>query len=299
MSSVVRSRHNEYAGINAHLNSILQNVAGEWESFHASHIVDLACALNQHLPDGYEARVEKSLQIREIALTDEGQRTRRRTPPPDVTVVSMQSPAMCLHSPLTVPLGATAIPIIETMDVDPEMLLNAVVIYRVNEDELTGRPITRIQLQSPTNKPPHDGYERYREKRNSTLQSAMPLVEIDYLHQTPPVMKGVAPYPQAGAHAYRIVVSDPRPALQYGVSAVYEFDVDAPIPKADIPLENTEVVRQFDFGVPYTVTYENTVTYPRMVDYARTPLRFDTYSPDDQRRILQRMAAVQNKENVH
>lgn len=290
MSDALRSRKNEYAGINAHLNSLLQNVAGEWESFHTSHIVDIARTLNQRLPEGYEARVEKSLQIREIMLTDEGRRERRRSPQPDVTVVNTQ-PVMG-SGIFAHPSGVITHPVIETMDVDPETLLNAVVIYRVNEDELTGRPITRIELLSPANKPPSEGYAQYREKRNSTLQSAMPLIEIDYLHQTAPVIKNVQRYPQAGTHAYMIVVNDPRPSVNSGLSALYGFDVDAPIPLVDIPLEHHEFVSQFDFGVPYNVTFENTITYQRIVDYSQEPPRFDTYSIDDQQRIRQRMDAI-------
>ncbi len=74
MTMPIQLAENQYRGVNAHLNSILQNTPGEWESFHASHIVDITRALNKRLPAGYEARVEKSLQIRELRPGEERRR---------------------------------------------------------------------------------------------------------------------------------------------------------------------------------------------------------------------------------
>jgi hypothetical protein len=291
----IRSRKNQYAGINAHLNSWLQNMPGEWESFHASHIVDITRVLNQYLPEGYEARVEKSLQVREVYLTEEGVQEKRRLPQPDITVVDLERTRN--RSNLPASLSATAefvTPVIDTMDIEPDALLNAAIIYRIEEGDVIGRPITRIELLSPANKPPAEGYKKYREKRNSTLSSGMPLVEIDYLHQTTPVAKNLPSYAdgEPKAHAYNIIVNDPRPSVQSGLSHVHAFDVDAPICCLDIPLDHHQLVEQFDFGIPYNVTYENTPTYLRVVEYEQEPLRFDLYSPDDQTRIHRRMSAI-------
>jgi hypothetical protein len=60
----VRSIKNQYSGLNAHLHSLWQ-ADGNWDSFHALHISDLAKSLNASLlPLGYSADVQKSLQIR-------------------------------------------------------------------------------------------------------------------------------------------------------------------------------------------------------------------------------------------
>jgi hypothetical protein len=58
----IHSKTNLYPGINAHLNSFLQQEGGGWESFHAEHIIDLRRVLAQTLPRGYYAVAEKSLQ---------------------------------------------------------------------------------------------------------------------------------------------------------------------------------------------------------------------------------------------
>jgi hypothetical protein len=289
----IRSRKNQYRGVNAHLNSLLQNTPGEWESFHASHIVDIARTLNQFLPAGYEARVEKSLQIRELTLNEEGVRERRRSPQPDVTIVDVEgSHQTGRSSSSAAAVAEITAPVIDTMDVDPERLLNAVVIYRVDEGSIMGKPVTRIELLSPANKPPAEGYKQYREKRNSTLNSGMPLVEIDYLHQTPPVAKNLEPYPQAGSRAYVLIVNDPRPSIYQGLSHLSLFDVDAPICCVDIPLDDGEYLAKFDFGIAYNATFENTPTYARIVDYEQEPPSFDAYSAEDQQRIRARMAAI-------
>lgn len=88
------SKRNQYLGVNAHASSWLQNREGEWVSFHHDHITDLTRGLNAILPEGYEARSEHSLQIREITPRSDapagkpnGHNTARsRYPQPDTTI---------------------------------------------------------------------------------------------------------------------------------------------------------------------------------------------------------------------
>ncbi len=293
----LQARTNHYVGVNAHLNSILQNVAGEWESFHGAYIVDMTRALNALLPDNYEARNERSLQIRETAQSDiDDERTRKskmRHPQPDVTIVQTSAariPTAQVSGSFAVSELTTAVA--DTMDLAPEDYLRAAVIYKINEGDLLGRPVTRIELLSPTNKPSGSGYQQYRDKRDAALFSGMPLIEIDFLHQQPPVTHILPAYPAPHSHPYNIIVSDPRPSVQAGVSHFYLFDVDSPIPLIDIPLAVGEVLAHFDAGAVYNTTYANTRTYARIVDYEKEPMRFDTYSAADQQRIFARMAAV-------
>lgn len=67
----IRSRKNQYRGINAHLHSRLQNVAAGWEPFHGKHIGDLAEAIDPLLPPGYLVDFAKSMQIHEDEEDDE------------------------------------------------------------------------------------------------------------------------------------------------------------------------------------------------------------------------------------
>jgi hypothetical protein len=179
------------------------------------------------------------------------------------------------------------------MDVTEEEYLNAVVIH-VAEDNSLGRPVTRIELLSPTNKPPGEGYRQYREKRNATLRSGVSLIEIDYLHQTQSPIWSLPSYPdrEAGAQPYNITVNDPRPSLDKGLSKTYAFGVDDPIPIIEIPLAGNDHL-VFDLMVVYNETFERTRFYQAVVDYEQPPLALDTYSPVDQERIEARMRMIQ------
>jgi hypothetical protein len=64
---VLRSKKNEYRGVNAHLHSYFQTKGG-WASFHTAHINDLAREINRLLPPGYLVDVEQSLQREETSV---------------------------------------------------------------------------------------------------------------------------------------------------------------------------------------------------------------------------------------
>ncbi len=281
----LQSHANLYPGINAHLNSLIQNEEGEWESFHGTLIVDLTRALNRVLPDGYEARSERSLQIREGAHAQE----RIRRPRPDVTVFA---PSAVRQAGRPAAGSAPALPVLETLDVDPEAFLAAVIIYEVRASEKFGRPVTRVELLSPTNKPQGAGYPDYREKRSAAVAAGLPLVEIDLLHESDPVVMRLPSYRlgQPNASAYTVVVSDPRPSLHEGLAYIHAFNPGEACPLFDVPLAGADVLRGFDLLPAYNMTFEQSRTYPRLVDYSVEPVRFHTYSPEDQGRIRAVMA---------
>jgi hypothetical protein len=286
----IHLRQNQYRGVNAHLHSALQNEPGGWKVFHSSHINDLARAIDALLPPGYEVALEKSLQIVEYH-PDTGVKIRRR-PEPDVTIYEVDPS----EKSSTASFGSTAVPTlilpaIETVEQAEELYLTSVIVYRTNEDERTA--VTRIELLSPTNKPPGDGYLQYREKRNATLEEGIPLIEIDYLHETPPPIRGVPSYPdrEAKSHPYYIAITDTRISLEEGETKVYAFVVDEPIRIVDIPLAGDEILT-LDLNPVYNQTYESLSYFSNRVDYEQEPMRFETYSEADQQRIKARMAAV-------
>jgi hypothetical protein len=144
--------------------------------------------------------------------------------------------------------------------------------------------VLRLELLSPTNKPPGDGYLQYREKRNLAIEQQIPLVEVDYLHESRCPIRGVPSYTdgQRGAHPYVIAITDPRPGV--GQSFIYGFDVDAPIPVVDLPLAGDDLLT-FDFGAVYQHTFASLGYFSNRVHYAELPVAFDTYSAEDQARI--------------
>jgi hypothetical protein len=283
-------RRNLYWGVNAHLNSYLQDEPGEWTMFHTAHIGDVARILDRVLPDGYEVGLERSLQIRETHPdTGEPIRPRRTQPRPDVSIYQLAGSA---RQPISTPLTAEptlTLAAIDTMQLDEDyeeqLYLRAVVVREITVRG--GRvPVTRIELLSPTNKRPGRGYVEYFRKRNATLEARMPLIEIDYLHESEPVPARVPSYPDAelDAHPYTAYVTDTRLSVQQGITVAYGFDVDTPIPVIRVPLAGSDAI-----GLPLDDAYQQTFTslraFSNVVNYAELPMNFERYSPADQDRI--------------
>jgi hypothetical protein len=228
----IHSDKNLYPGINAHLNSFLQQEDGGWESFHADHIGQLRQALEAVLPANYYAMIEK-----------------------------------CFGN-------------------DEDDYLSSIVIFEFESGKLPGRPVTRIELLSPANKPGNAYYWQYIAKRRATLQAELSLVEIDYLHETRPLLHQFPSYPdgEAGAFPYLVLVSDPRPKLQEGHLDLYGIGVDKPLPLVNIPLAGDDRVTM-NLSDAYQKTFENARLYRLVVDYAEEPVNVDRYQPDDQMKI--------------
>lgn len=299
MTDSVRSVKNQYAGINAHLHSFWQAVGG-WSRFHGNHITDLMRAMRaQLLTMGYTADLEPSLQIRRLDDLNDSM----DSPESDVTIYDLQperarqprlssSPAGIAEKTLTLPEALFGV-------VASLKEYSAVSIYEVIPGKLdTGKPVAWVELLSPFNKPDGADAERYFDKRLKILQNGIVFVELDYLHESAPTLKAIPNYRRRrgqhgddDARAYRIIVIDPRPNMDDGVVHLTEFDVDAPIPQVNIPL-NGEDVLQFDFGKPYQKTFEETLYGLERVDYRQLPHNFERYSEADQARIANRMIAV-------
>lgn len=286
----IHSNKNLYPGINAHLNSFKQNTQGEWESFHNLHVSHLYEAFEQQLPSGYFPRIERSLQI---GVIDFEIGTRRQNPTkPDVTVYRRTSAVVGESAAVTqvsIPMRTLSLP--ETVEYDES--ITSLVIYQIEKASLLGTPITRIELLSPANKPGGSHYGQYFVKRGDTLKSGLRLVEIDYLHQTPPIISALPSYPrkEAGAYPYVILVSDPRPTFEQGLVDDYSFGVDTQIPIIDVPLAGTETLR-VDFGAVYNHTFGIPRFYHSLIDYAQDPPAFDRYTEADRERIQQLLAKI-------
>jgi Protein of unknown function (DUF4058) len=277
--------HNPYRGVNAHLNSFLQ-LEG-WETFHTAFINEMSQFIDRILPSNYYAVSEKSLQI--TFETIEGlilNRSGRVVPDTGIfqTAVSTE--------PLISP--QTAAPEMQMpLLVDEEETINATLIYHVEGGRFPGTPITRIELLSPSNKQGGSGYLTYLGKRSQTLRSGLRLVEIDFMHEQPPISRQLPSYPDRdpGAFPYMILVNDPRPTLREGQTAFYGSHVDDPLRIIRVPLADDDVIA-VDFDAVYNQTFESYRVFRMLVDYNLEPARFQTYSPEDQQRIRAKMAEI-------
>lgn len=286
----IRTVDNQYRGVNAHLHSYFQQ-QGDWTVFHGLHITHLSEALQALLPpeSGYVALPEKSVQITRKDLST-GSMSRIHTIP-DVGVYKTRTESDApLHSHAVAP-GAV-IDLVDTL-LEQENI-RGVVIREVEEGEL-GKIVTRIEVLSPTNKPPRQ--HAYLEKRDETLLSGINMVELDYLHEARSQLEILPDYPnrEPNAYPYVITVSSPYPSPDEGKAAIYGFRVDDPIPTVTIPLKGDDTV-MFDLGAVYNHTFRSHFVFGlTLVDYEQLPLNFEAYDAEDQRRIravMERAAAV-------
>jgi hypothetical protein len=171
---------------------------------------------------------------------------------------------------------------------DGDDMSMAVVIREVTGGAI-GRVVARLELLSPSNKPGGAHYAAYKTRRYECVKGGVPLIEVDYLHESQTVVPGHPVYPNdVNAHAYTIAVNDPRP--EHEKTQVYGFDVDQRMPPVPIPLAG-EAGLVTDFETIYQSHFELDRLYMG-VDYGQLPERFETYSAADQDRIRARMAAV-------
>jgi hypothetical protein len=284
----IYSDRNLYAGVNPHLNSFLQSdPENDWESFHSTHITHLMEALDATLPPGYACMAEKSLQITRV--NDENESTRSRSKA-DVMIYSTSgmrsgtSPVMEMKS---LPFAEMSLAELD----DPDEALTGVVIYKITSTRRI--PVTRLELLSPGNKPGGAHFEQYWHKRRESLRSEVNLVEVDYLHQFPPVVRHLPSYAHGDENAYpfMIIVSHPHPAYETGKARFFGSHVDVPLPGIQLPLL-LEDTMPFDLNSIYDRTCVSNRIFRDAIDYSQLPLAFDRYSPADQERIRARMAAI-------
>src|SRR5690606_9979918 len=119
------------------------------------------------------------------------------------------------------------------------------------------------------------------------------LIELDYLHASASPIRGIPRYPQDDdSFPYYIHISDPTPTFETGIAATYGFYVDEAIPEITVSLMGADQLT-LDLDAIYQQTFQSLSAFSRRVDYAELPAHFETYSPDDQQRIQERMLTVQ------
>ncbi len=169
---------------------------------------------------------------------------------------------------------------------DDEDAPSGLVIY---DDE---RPLTRIELLSPSHKAPDSHYDKYMGKRLETLKDGLRLVEIDFLHERKPILEKLPSYIEQHptAYPYYIIVSDPRPQIRS--VPIYAAGVLDSLPRIDIPLSGNEFIT-LDLGEVYHHTFGSARLYwETLTDYSQLPVNFDFYTPEDQEKIRAHMAQI-------
>ncbi len=276
----IHAKKNLYPGVNAHLNSFLQLPGNGWESFHACHIEEIARALDVLLPPNFYVLSEKSLQISYAGIAEPSRIVR-----PDVSIFQTAP----IPAPMTEHAGSmptAVLPLAETLIDDEEALMGVVIYEMTQPGDLPGKPVTRIELLSPSNKPPLGDFAHYRRRRQHTLNSGVAMVEIDYLHHLPPVLWRIPSYADdaPGAYPYVIAISTPYPSSSQGKFEWYGAGVDTPLPWVPIPLGASAEIT-LDCNAVYNGTFEARRAFSLPVDYAVDPVTFERYRTYDQAKI--------------
>jgi len=284
-------QQNQYVGVNAHLQSQLQRENGGWSMFHSSHIVHLTDFIDRILPENYYASVEASLQIK----------TRIE---PDV-LIAQRPPLSTMRGNRPVATVVEHNTYVITQEFTEEEYYRAIVVYQLGASRDQDQPVTRIELLSPSNKPPYGSHQdKYEDKREETLAAGLNMVEIDYLHESPPIRPVSTLVPNYAvkpgetrdpkAAAYHVVVTRPQSIEARKATlevATYLFGVDSPMPTIGIPLKGSDLIA-LNLGEVYNYTFESQRRWGYSVDYTQFPPAYDTYSPADQERIAARMKAA-------
>jgi hypothetical protein len=284
----IHLRQNQYRGVNAHLHSVLQNTPAGWEEFHGLHTTDIVRFIDAQLPSRYRASYERSFQYTLLSLQRFGGLEERLAKPD--AMIYQQNPTASGTTPASTATMPTLTYRVEDLFDDPEDYLRAVAVRALDKTEPEDI-VAWIELLSPSNKPPSSGFGAYYAKRSAAVIQGIITVEIDYLHQSPPVISRLRRYPQENSYPYYIALTVPRPAFPDGQVAIYGFAVDDLLPQVHIPLLDDDSVT-VDFGMIYNQTFQSLRRFSDLVDYSEEPPRLETYSPADQERIRARMAAV-------
>lgn len=284
-------RKNPFKGINPILHTILQDTskspdpkisnASLWPAFHSQHLTHLADAIQSVLPPGYAALQEVGLQISE---PDFGA---SRNPVPDLSVWQLNRPRLGTGSGGVMVLEAPAPYVIGLNDLEYslERIIFSIGIYPgVSSHMRSGRPVTRIELLSPSNKPGSGGSAIFLKNYITALKSGTSVIILDYLHETPSPLTMIPRYPdEAGSHAYNVSVADARTEAKD--TRIYGFDVDSPIPALTIPLADEDNLKDFNFNAVYQYTYERG-PWSGIVEREGKIERWYSYNRADQDRII-------------
>lgn len=295
----IRADHNLYPGINPHLNSALQQRGGGWRGFHSRHITHISEALDRILPFGYFTADETSIQIGAYDPDTDQPAAPPSLNVPDITVYhgfQHESGGDTLSSSTSAP--TMTLPVIETLL--EEHNIPGIMIYRLTDNAPGRQAVTRIELLSPSNKYPNSYYYPYLAKRGETLLSGLCLVEIDYIHEYRPILEAIPSYAnfENSAYPYHILVSNPHPTLDQGVTKIYGFGVLDHMPTFEIPLLGSERI-SLDLGAVYNHTFRSFRLYTQGTDYAQTPANFAAYTSADQQRIAAFMASIASEQTSY
>jgi len=273
------SLNNPFMGINPLLHEILLT-QDRWQEFHNVFLTQCLLALRQQLVNtAYTVGLEQTVRIQSVSDLF----TRYR---PDLLIATNKNTPYLIPSQ-TSPTAMLAITdVMDLDDPDPDPL--SVVIKKYEDDN----PVAWIELLSPSNKLPFDGYYQYRSKREVVLGASIVFVELDFVHNQPPTLRYLDySKGEEGAYPFHITALIPNPRIETGVAQVSHLKVMEKIPALNIPLLGDD-----ELILDLEAVYQNMFTQAAYAsEIARNQPQLTTYHPDDRAKIL---ACIQKSEDT-
>jgi hypothetical protein len=220
-----------------------------WEDFHTSFLTYLSDAINDRLPDRYEARVGERFTL--ASFLDQAEVR------PDVPIPRNES--FTFSSRGLGSISAVAEPVVIPLPVlIPEEITERWIEVRRREDRTV---VAVIELLSPSNKT-GDGLGDYVAKRRLLIAEPIHLIEIDFLlggHRLPMAR----PLPPGDFYVF-VSRADHRPDC-----SVYAWSIRQPLPTIPIPLDAPDPDLLVDLAALYATAYERG-RYARSIRRERT-----------------------------
>jgi len=207
-----------------------------WQDFHTRFLTYTSDAINDQLPDHYEARFEERFTI--ASYHTEGDVR------PDVAILRDESASRSprsttttleLAEPVTIPL-----PVLIAEEITERWLE-----LRRREDRSV---VAVIELLSPSNKV-GDGWGRYLTKRGLLIAEPIHLIELDFLigGLRLPMARPLPP-----GHFYAFVARAERRLN----CSVYAWTIRQRLPTIPIPLDPPDLDLTLDLAALYTTAYD-------------------------------------------
>jgi hypothetical protein len=220
-----------------------------WPDFHARFITYCCDALNDQLPDTYDAKIGERLWLIELSESE------RTTALPDVAILEAGTGR---RDNLQTAAGVLTLEPV-TIDLPVEVLVEVRDLWI----EIRHRPdrnlVTAIEVLSPTNKT-GEGFHDYCSKRRSLIRQQVHLVEFDFLlkGRRLPMRQELPP----GDFFVFTSRAERRPKCD-----VYGWSVRQALPRIPIPLLAPDPDIVLDLQSVFSTGYDRG-RYARALDYA-------------------------------
>lgn len=264
----LKFQRNLYPGINAHLQSEVL-AAGRWLGYHNHIITALEASLNRHLPPGYIAVSEESIQMRRPDIHIEATGESRHPPHHDLPAPFQPDTRVEEHIPEAL--------LIQTEEEIEKPI--GIGIY-VERDHPDMPPLIWIEVLSPSNKA-GESLGKYIEKRREVLYRGTTFVEIDLIPGISTSLPAIPDYDTPGDetehHPYHIWFINPVVTRdEPGFFAHAAFTVSDTIPDIRLRLLDRDSVLM-KLGEAYESMFATNPGWGRQTDYAIPPVHVENY----------------------